>query len=190
MLEVLGLKLIRCKFLLFAFSFVHTNMNLYIQCMYLVYTSYQQALNKYVHKHVCHVCIYIHVCTMYVQCIYLSEPGSFQFILSHTMNLQFLSLSEAFHWWMPFVRAWTPFVIGIDNAMVQEFAFLYMQCIYPLRTALAGGQLSCSIFWKTCTYAYVSVWTWFNSVWTVYIDVCTCKYENATGKLTKCQCRF
>ncbi len=40
-------------FLLFAFSFVHTNMNLYIQCMYLVYTSYEQALNKYVHKHVC-----------------------------------------------------------------------------------------------------------------------------------------
>jgi hypothetical protein len=66
MLEVLGSKPVTCKFLLFAFSFVHTNMNLYIQCMYLVYTSYEQALNKYVQKHVFNV----HVCTMYVQCMY------------------------------------------------------------------------------------------------------------------------
>ena len=30
---------------------VFTYIFLYIQCMYLVYTSYEQALNKYVHKH-------------------------------------------------------------------------------------------------------------------------------------------
>ena len=40
---------------------------------------------------------------------------------------------------MPDVRVCTAFVIGIDNAIVQEIAILYMQCSYPLRTAVAGG---------------------------------------------------
>ena len=126
---------------------------MYVPGIYILWTSSKQVCTR--------TCIYIHVCTMYVQCIYLSVPGSSQFILSHTMNLQFLSLSEAFPWWLPFVRACTPFVIGINNAMLQEFAFLYIQCIYPVRTALAGGQLSCSIYWKTCTYA---LWQRLNMV--------------------------
>ena len=99
-----------------------------------------------------YVMYHLHTCLYNVSTIYILVCT--WFILSHTMNLQFLSLSEAFPWWMPFVRAWTPFVIGIDNAMVQEFAFLYIQCIYPLKTALAGSQLSCSIFWKTRTSAF------------------------------------
>ena len=52
-LEVLDSKPYRGNFLLFAFCYVHTNVNLYIQCMYLVYISYEQDLNKYVHEHVC-----------------------------------------------------------------------------------------------------------------------------------------
>jgi hypothetical protein len=125
---------------------------MYVPSIYILWTSSKQVCTK---TCISCTCLY-NVCTMYVQCIYLSEPGSFHFILSHIMNLQFLSMSawEAFPWWMPFVRAWTPFVIGIDNAMVQEFAFLYIQCIYPLKTALAGSQLSCSIFWKTRTSAF------------------------------------
>jgi hypothetical protein len=54
------------------------NMNLYIQCMYLVYTSYEQALNKYVHKHVCNVITYMFVQSMYnlYTCLYLVHPSS------------------------------------------------------------------------------------------------------------------
>ncbi len=45
-------------------------------------------------------------------------------------------------------------------ASVQESAALYMQDSYRYVLALAGGQLYCGISSKTCTYAYVSCYTW------------------------------
>ena len=145
------------------------------KCIYLIWTWYKQ-------RNTC-ILSYIHVCTVSVQGIFLSVHGSSRFVQSHTINMQFLSLPKVFPWGMPFERVCTAFVISINNAMVQEFAILYMQCSYPLRMALAGGQLSCSIYWKTSTYAYVSCCTWLNRVyWCLYT-----KYENPTGKLTTCQ---
>ena len=41
---------------------------------------------------------------------------------------------------MPFVRACAAFVIGINNAIVQELATLYMQGSYNLRMVVAGSQ--------------------------------------------------
>jgi hypothetical protein len=47
---------------LFAFVFyVHKDLNLYIQCMYLVRTLYEQCLNKYVHEHGCKYKVYVYI---------------------------------------------------------------------------------------------------------------------------------
>ena len=62
---------------------------------------------------------------------------------------------------MPFVRACAAFVIGINNAIVQELATLYMQGSYNLRMVVAGSQDSRE-FLKN---AYIRVCTWLNRVY-------------------------
>ena len=47
---------------LFAFVFyAHEDLNLYIQCIYLVCTLYEQCLNKYVHDHGCKYRVYVYI---------------------------------------------------------------------------------------------------------------------------------
>ena len=138
--------------------------------------------NMYVNTFV----LYIHVCTMAVQCIYMSVHGSSWFILFHTMSMQNLSLLKVFPWGMLFILACTAPVPPLDNASVQESAnvyihcsYMYIQIIYPLRMAVAGGQLSCSISSKTHSYAYVSVCTWLNSVYCMSVHENVKSYRKA-----------
>ena len=96
--------------------------SMYVPGIYTLWTSSKQVCTR--------TCIYIHflVHSMYVPGIYILWTSSKQVCTQTWIYIHFLSLSEEFPSWMPFVRVCTHFVIGIDNAMVQEFAHLYIHC--------------------------------------------------------------
>ena len=135
---------------------------MHVPGIYTLWTSSKQVCTR--------TCIYIHflVHSMYVPGIYILWTSSKQVCTQTCIYIHFLSLSKEFPSWMPFVCVCTHFVIGIDNAMVQEFAHLYIHCHAVYKPPKNGSGRWSAFLWHFHIFVYIHRYTLFNHVQTMF----------------------